>query len=80
MFIGHGETFVNDKHPRACNADGSPKGAGDWSLTETWIEGDAAIGARDLAGLGLAVQVPHQIGARVRSVLWKRRPCWGRPA
>ena len=41
VFVGHGVTFVNDKHPRACNADGTPKGPGDWTLVETWVEDDA---------------------------------------
>ena len=32
VFVGHGVTFVNDRHPRACNADGTPKGSSDWKL------------------------------------------------
>jgi len=45
VFVGHGVTFVNDRVPRACNPDGSPKGADDWKLEETWIEEDASIGS-----------------------------------
>src|SRR5678815_1652876 len=45
VFVGHGVTFVNDRYPKACNPDGSPKGTGDWQLVETWVEDDAAIGS-----------------------------------
>jgi acetyltransferase-like isoleucine patch superfamily enzyme len=45
VFVGHGVTFVNDMVPRACNPDGSPKGAADFTLVETHVEDDASIGS-----------------------------------
>ena len=63
VFVGHGVTFVNDKHPRACNADGSPKGAGDWSLVETWVEDDAAIGSGATILCGVRIGKGAMVGA-----------------
>jgi UDP-2-acetamido-3-amino-2,3-dideoxy-glucuronate N-acetyltransferase len=45
VFVGHGVMFINDRHPRACNPDGKPKGPDDWTLEETHVEDDAAIGS-----------------------------------
>ena len=55
VFVGHGVTFVNDRHPRACNPDGSPKGAADYVLEETWIEDDVAIGSGATIMCGLRI-------------------------
>jgi len=63
VFVGHGVTFVNDRHPRACNPDGSPKGPGDWTLTETWIEDDAAIGSGATILCGVRVGKGAMVGA-----------------
>lgn len=63
VFVGHGVTFVNDKHPRACNADGSPKGPGDWSQVETWIEDDAAIGSGATILCGIRIGKGAMVGA-----------------
>ena len=63
VFVGHGVTFVNDMYPRACNADGSPKGPGDWTLVETWIEDDAAIGSGATILGGVRVGKGAMVGA-----------------
>ena len=34
VFIGHGVVFINDRHPRALNVDGSIRGDGDWRLSQ----------------------------------------------
>lgn len=63
VFVGHGVTFVNDRHPRACNPDGSPKGAADWTLEETWIEDDVAIGSGATILCGVRVGKGAVVGA-----------------
>jgi acetyltransferase-like isoleucine patch superfamily enzyme len=63
VFVGHGVTFVNDKHPRATNPDGSPKGAGDWALVETWVEDDAAIGSGATILCGVRIGKGAMVGA-----------------
>jgi UDP-2-acetamido-3-amino-2,3-dideoxy-glucuronate N-acetyltransferase len=63
VFVGHGVTFVNDKHPRACNADGTPKGPGDWDLVETWVEDDASIGSGATIMCGVRIGRGAVIGA-----------------
>jgi acetyltransferase-like isoleucine patch superfamily enzyme len=63
VFVGHGVTFVNDKHPRACNADGTPKGPGDWELVETWVEDDASIGSGATIMCGVRIGRGAVVGA-----------------
>ncbi len=63
VFIGHGVTFTNDKHPRACNADGSPKGPGDWTMSETFVEDDASIGSGATILCGIRIGKGAMIGA-----------------
>jgi UDP-2-acetamido-3-amino-2,3-dideoxy-glucuronate N-acetyltransferase len=63
VFIGHGVTFVNDRQPRACNADGTPKGADDWKLEQTWIEDDASIGSGATILCGVRVGKGAMVGA-----------------
>ena len=63
VFVGHGVTFVNDKQPRACNADGSPKGASDWKLEETWVEEDASIGSGATILCGVRIGKGAMVGA-----------------
>ena len=45
VFIGHGVTFVNDKHPRATNGSGAPQARGDWELLRTVVERGASVGS-----------------------------------
>ena len=63
VFVGHGVTFVNDRVPRACNPEGSPKGADDWKLEETWIEEDASIGSGATILCGVRIGKGALVGA-----------------
>lgn len=45
VFIGHGVMFTNDKLPAATNADGSLKGADDWTQEKTHVGYRASIGS-----------------------------------
>jgi UDP-2-acetamido-3-amino-2,3-dideoxy-glucuronate N-acetyltransferase len=63
VFVGHGVTFVNDRHPRACNPDGTPKAASDWKLELTHVEDDAAIGSGATILCGLRIGRGAMVGA-----------------
>jgi UDP-2-acetamido-3-amino-2,3-dideoxy-glucuronate N-acetyltransferase len=63
VFVGHGVTFVNDKHPRACNADGTPMGPSDWTLVETHVEDDASIGSGATILCGIRIGKGAMVGA-----------------
>jgi acetyltransferase-like isoleucine patch superfamily enzyme len=63
VFVGHGVTFVNDKHPRACNTDGTPKGPADWTLEETFVEDDASIGSGATILCGVRIGRGAMVGA-----------------
>ncbi|CAN5388039.1 acyltransferase [soil metagenome] len=63
VFIGHGVTFVNDKQPRACNPDGSPKGPDDWRLEATFVEADASIGSGATILCGVRIGKGAMVGA-----------------
>ena len=45
VFIGHGVTFVNDKHPQATNEGGALQTAADWNLLTTVVEHGASVGS-----------------------------------
>lgn len=45
VFIGHGVMFINDKQPRATNADGRLQSAVDWKLLSVVVERGATIGS-----------------------------------
>src|SRR3984885_7847774 len=45
VFVGHNVTFINDRFPRATNADGSVQSEADWKLIETFIKKGASIGS-----------------------------------
>lgn len=45
VFIGHNVTFINDRHPRATNPDGSLQTEADWLCEETLVKEGASIGS-----------------------------------
>jgi acetyltransferase-like isoleucine patch superfamily enzyme len=63
VFIGHGVTFINDKMPRATNADGTPKSKSDWVLMQTIVRKGAAIGSGATILGNLTVGAYSMIGA-----------------
>jgi UDP-2-acetamido-3-amino-2,3-dideoxy-glucuronate N-acetyltransferase len=63
VFVGHGVTFVNDKHPRATDHAGRLQTAEDWELLRTLIEDDVSIGSGATILGGLRVGRGAVIGA-----------------
>lgn len=45
VFVGHNVTFINDRHPRATNSDGSLQTEEDWFCEKTLIREGASIGS-----------------------------------
>lgn len=45
VFIGHGVMFINDRYPRATNADGSMQTEANWKVERTRIGRGATIGS-----------------------------------
>lgn len=45
VFVGHGVTFINDKHPRATDGAGRLQTAADWQLLTTVVQHGASIGS-----------------------------------
>jgi acetyltransferase-like isoleucine patch superfamily enzyme len=82
VFIGHNVTFINDKAPRAANADGSMQTEADWKVVETHIEEGASVGSSATILCGVRVGAGAMVGAG--SVVTKSVPAgevWaGNPA
>jgi UDP-2-acetamido-3-amino-2,3-dideoxy-glucuronate N-acetyltransferase len=63
VFVGHGVMFVNDKHPRAANPDGSLQRPGDWELLSVCVERGATIGSAALILGGVTIGSGAMVGA-----------------
>ena len=63
VFVGHAVTFVNDKHPRAVNADGTLQGDGDWALLPIVVERGASIGSGATILAGVRIGQGAVVGA-----------------
>ena len=58
VFVGHGVVFINDRRPRATNADGSSKSDADWLMERTVV----AAARLDRQRRGHHVRSPHRRG------------------
>jgi acetyltransferase-like isoleucine patch superfamily enzyme len=63
VFIGHNVTFINDKHPRATNIDGSLQSETDWKVVETFIKKGASVGSSSTIMCGITIGENSIIGA-----------------
>jgi UDP-2-acetamido-3-amino-2,3-dideoxy-glucuronate N-acetyltransferase len=63
VFVGHGVTFVNDKHPRATAQEGALQSEDDWELIETIVEDGASIGSGATILGGLRVGAGALVGS-----------------
>jgi len=62
-FIGHNVTFINDKYPRATNADGSMQTETDWACVPTYVRKGASIGSSSTILCGITIGENAIIGA-----------------
>ncbi|HXB12181.1 MAG TPA: acyltransferase [Bacteroidia bacterium] len=63
VFIGHNVTFINDRFPRAVNADGSMQTDADWKVEKTFIKKGASIGSSCTILCGLTIGEDAIVGA-----------------
>ena len=63
VFIGHGVTFINDKHPRATNTGGSLQTAADWAVVPTIVRKGASIGSGATIMCGITIGEGAIVGA-----------------
>jgi acetyltransferase-like isoleucine patch superfamily enzyme len=63
VFIGHNVTFINDKFPRATNADGSLQTDADWHVEPTRICKGASLGSSVTVLCGITIGENSIIGA-----------------
>lgn len=63
VFIGHNVSFINDKYPRATNADGEPQSEADWSVMQTRVMRGASIGTSATILCGVTIGENAIVGA-----------------
>jgi acetyltransferase-like isoleucine patch superfamily enzyme len=63
VFIGHNVTFINDRFPRATNADGSPQTEADWTCLPTVVKRGASIGSGATILCGITIGEGATVGA-----------------
>ena len=62
-FIGHGVLFINDKYPRATQADGHLQTERDWKVVETRVCRGASIGSGAVILCGVTIGAGALVGA-----------------
>jgi acetyltransferase-like isoleucine patch superfamily enzyme len=72
VFVGHGVTFINDRYPRATNADGQVQTEADWACQRTVVKRGATIGSGATLLGGIVVGENATVGAG--SVVTKEVP------
>jgi acetyltransferase-like isoleucine patch superfamily enzyme len=82
VFIGHGVMFINDRHPRATNSDGSSKRPDDWVMERIYVRRGAAIGSGAIIMCGVEIGAGAMVaaGALVTSDVPARATVMGIPA
>jgi acetyltransferase-like isoleucine patch superfamily enzyme len=63
VFVGHGVTFINDRHPSAINSDGKLKTESDWHCQKTLVKSGAAIGSGTTLLGGITIGENALVGA-----------------
>jgi len=63
VFVGHGVVFINDRRPRATNADGSSKSDADWLMERTIVQRRASIGSGAVIMCGVRIGAGALVGA-----------------
>ncbi len=63
VFLGHNVTFINDRFPRATNADGSAQTEADWQCVPTVVKRGASIGSSATILCGVVIGERATVGA-----------------
>jgi len=63
VFVGHSVVFINDRYPRATNADGQMQTEADWSVEKTLVCKGASIGSGSVIMCGVTIGENAIVGA-----------------
>ncbi len=63
VFVGHNVTFINDKHPRSVNEDGTIQTESNWQVIETFVKKGASIGSSSTILCGITIGENAIVGA-----------------
>jgi UDP-2-acetamido-3-amino-2,3-dideoxy-glucuronate N-acetyltransferase len=63
VFIGHNVSFINDKHPKATNPDGTLQTDADWHVEPTRVRAGAMIGTGATIMCGITIGEGAVVGA-----------------
>jgi acetyltransferase-like isoleucine patch superfamily enzyme len=63
VFIGHGVIFINDRHPRATNREGTLKTEQHWTMERTRVRRSASIGSGAIIMCGVEIGEGAMVGA-----------------
>ncbi len=63
VFVGHNVSFINDKHPRSTNVDGSMQTEADWKVVTTIVKRRASIGTSSTIMCGVTIGENAIVGA-----------------
>lgn len=63
VFVGHNVSFINDKYPRAVNAEGKLQSTSDWKVISTTVEEGASIGTSATVICGVTIGAYAIVGA-----------------
>ena len=63
VFVGHGVMFINDREPRATNADGSLQTEVDWVVAPTRVRKGVSIGSGAVIMGGIMIGERAMVGA-----------------
>ena len=63
VFVGHNVTFINDKHPRSVNEEGTMQTESNWKVIETCVKKGASIGSSSTILCGVTIGENAIVGA-----------------
>ena len=63
VFVGHNVTFINDKHPRSVNEDGTIQTESNWQVIEKFVKKGASIGSSSTILCGITIGENAIVGA-----------------
>lgn len=63
VFVGHNVTFINDKHPRSVNEEGTMQTESNWEVIETFVKKGASIGSSSTILCGVTIGENAIVGA-----------------
>jgi len=62
-FVGHGVIFINDRYPRAANAEGQLQTEADWVVQSTRVKSGASIGSGSVILCNVTIGANAIVGA-----------------